>query len=134
MTQPELALIVAIRAHKNQKRIRGELYLNHLVRVGEQFESPTMRAAGYLHDIIEDCPNWDYKDLEEAGLYPVVIDLVRVLTHDRANESYVQYLDRIKDDHMAMQIKLADIKDNLAESPFTSMEDKHELALRYLND
>lgn len=72
----------AILAHRDQFRDSGEPYFAHPEQVAEILKQvtydPAIIAAGYLHDVIEDC-DVTYEDLKVA-FGQRVADLVREVT------------------------------------------------------
>jgi len=70
-----------------------------------------MLATAWLHDVVEDT-NWTLQGLVEAGFSQRIVDAIDCLTR-RQNESYEQFLIRIKPNSLACKVKLADIEDNM---------------------
>ena len=130
-TQTEIAKHIAIEAHAGQVRKlgddKGKPYIIHPERVANHFMNDTLCAAAWLHDVLEDCPGYSTKLLQDVGIHDDVIALVVLLTHD-PTEKYVDYLIRIADNFEASQLKHADLLDNLKSCPPGNMRDKYELA------
>lgn len=113
-------------AHEGQFDKQGAPYIFHVVRVGFSL-LPNMHAAavGLLHDIPE-----DYSD-EAAGrafdiLGPIHGDLcpaLRLLTRKKSIP-YSDYITAICDsqNQIALMVKLADLRDNLAPGRIQSLE------------
>jgi hypothetical protein len=57
--------------------------------------------------------------------------VVEVLTH-RKGESYLDYIGRVKQNPIAVNVKIADISDNLADSPSSHAIEKSAKALDLL--
>lgn len=132
-----LARKIAEEVHKYQCRSDGTPYIEHPRRVAALVESSTKLAAGefavaaaWLHDVLEDS-ELTVDDLLEHGVAPYVVGLCEVLTR-RPDELYSAYIMRVIDDKMAVQIKIADILDNLADVPSRRQVKKYAGALRLL--
>lgn len=110
----------------------GQPYVGHLYRVharvrhtGAPFET---RCAALLHDLLEDCPEWTPERLGQ--IFPErVVSLVKILTH-AADESYMDYIDRIRGNEEAVRIKLADLEDNMDLTRIGQITEKDEQRLR----
>lgn len=89
----------------------GEPYFYHLHRVAERVHGDELKAVAWLHDILEDCP-----DIEEAFLrnqFPAsVVNAVVAITR-KPGQSYSEFIEQVCTDPMAMEVKLADLKDNM---------------------
>jgi (p)ppGpp synthase/HD superfamily hydrolase len=67
--------------------------------------------AAVLHDVVEDS-DWTLDRLRGEGFSERIINLVDLLTR-RDAETYDQFIERIRMDHTAVEIKLADLEDNM---------------------
>ncbi len=89
--------------------------------------SGTAKVVALLHDIMEDTrfPEADLRRLFCAE----TVRLVMLLTRQYA-ETYVEYIDRVATDPMAVQVKLSDIQDNLdrGDGPSTSLKTRYRKA------
>lgn len=103
------AIEVACRAHSLTVDKQGQPYILHPLRVMMQFEDEVERIVAVLHDVVEDS-GWKLEDLSYIFPEPI-IEALDALTH-RDNESYEDYLLRVKANPLALRVKLADIKDN----------------------
>jgi len=111
MSDLERAIHIAIDAHKGQRDKVGAPYILHPLRVMLRMASDVEMIAAVLHDVVEDS-RWTLKDLQEEGFPEQVIEAVDYLTR-RKQESYDQFIDRIKPHALAVKIKLADLEDNM---------------------
>jgi (p)ppGpp synthase/HD superfamily hydrolase len=120
-------------AHTGQKRkISGDPFEAHPRRVGLSFSDPLLRAAGYLHDVVEDT-DWTYRDLHEAGISKTVTNILFFLTQ-KEDETYFDYILRLKHCPEAVQIKLVDLLDNMQDWPKEgSMKDKWRMTYYLLS-
>jgi (p)ppGpp synthase/HD superfamily hydrolase len=112
MTQLELAITIAEQAFKDKTDKGGKPYFGHLERVAKQFKEDTyMHIVSYLHDLIEDCPEWNEK-LLSAFFENRVVEAVVTLTKKKG-EDYFDYIARVKENWLAKDVKIADLKDNM---------------------
>jgi (p)ppGpp synthase/HD superfamily hydrolase len=109
----KLADDLAERYHAGQTDKQGKPYIDHPRRVATflAFEPDNVRAAALLHDVLEDTDATE-EVLRAEGIPDDVIDLVKLLTRDKGEESYAAFIDRISDSTIASRIKIADLLDN----------------------
>lgn len=115
-TSPTLEDAIALAAHWHRGQrypsVTGEPFILHPLRVMLQLDSDDARIVAILHDVLEDTA-CSVVDLRRAGYSDSVIEAVDRLTR-RDGEAYEKYIERIADDTLARQVKLADLRDNLA--------------------
>lgn len=128
---------IAKRAHKNQIDKGGRAYIEHPLFVASQVDGINAKAAALLHDVLEDS-DITPSDLLNQGIPQDIVDVVVVLTR-KANESYEDYIKRVKKNPIACQVKIADLKHNsdLTRLKVVTMKDrmrveKYQRALQYL--
>lgn len=115
-------------AHKGQRRKSGEPYFNHLERVASMFENPILEQVAYLHDVLEDTSFTDV-DLLLTGFSEEVVETVLALTRRKENnETYFNFVLRIRRNPLAVKVKVADLLDNLSDLEEGSLKDKYRLA------
>lgn len=131
------AYLIAQEAHEGQKRRNGDPYFTHPVRVAESMIEEFMSetdwmhvAAGYLHDVIEDC-GYTKERLIEEGMPPLVALVVDTVSR-KEGETYLDFILRIKKLNNAVAVKIADIRDNLSDLNKGSLRDKYQMALYIL--
>jgi len=107
----EQAISIASLAHEGQLDKGGEPYILHPLRVMMKLKDEKQRIIAVLHDIIEDTKLTD-QDLLNQGLDYELVNHILTLTR-RKNESYDDYIDRISQDELAINVKLADLEDNM---------------------
>jgi (p)ppGpp synthase/HD superfamily hydrolase len=114
----QLAEDIATKAHDGQFRRDGVTpYMTHPVAVATRLkgESETVIAVALLHDILEDTDT-RVIHLFNAGLPRDVIDTVVMLT--KAEDcSYGDYIAAINRHPIARKVKIADIMDNISDTP-----------------
>ena len=113
--QDDIAMLLAYRYHEGQTRKDGVTpYIAHPRAVAAQLLTPTLKAAGFLHDVIEDC-GVTAAELLAEGIKPEVIELVLAVTR-REGETYRQFIARTATcGREAIAIKLADLRANMAD-------------------
>ena len=134
--QIELAEQVATKAHEGQTRWDGTPYINHPARVAkwlkDQGYSRLDQIVGWLHDTVEDT-GLLYEEIEDK-FGPEVKKAVQCLTH--GDESYADYIMRVRTNPTASVVKIADLNDNLSDLLPKQKQriDKYELALAILEE
>ncbi|MDR2932894.1 MAG: HD domain-containing protein [Oscillospiraceae bacterium] len=106
----DLALSIAEKAHAGQTDKGGSAYIDHPRAVAAVFKDDYRQAAALLHDVVEDSQT-TLEGLKEAGIPGPVVEAVDALTK-RQGETYYNYLDRVKANPIACDVKLADLKHN----------------------
>jgi len=105
------ALELAERAHQGQVDKAGAPYIGHPKRVMAALDDPTAKIVGLLHDAVEDSP-LTLRELADRGFPAVIVSAVDAVTK-RDGEPYEGYLERVKADFIALQVKIADMQDNM---------------------
>jgi (p)ppGpp synthase/HD superfamily hydrolase len=111
MATVEDAVSIAARAHRGQKDKAGAPYLLHPLRMMLRMDTEAAMMAAVLHDVVEDT-EWTLERLREAGFSEEVLEAVDCLTH-REGESYQQFVERVRTNPIARQVKIADLEDNM---------------------
>lgn len=107
----DMALSIAIEAHKGQMDKGGEPYILHPLRLMLQFEDKNLQIIALLHDVIEDS-DFTIIDLEKRGFTKSMIEAVDTLTK-RKGEDYNSFISRVLANKLAVKVKIVDIQDNL---------------------
>jgi (p)ppGpp synthase/HD superfamily hydrolase len=76
-----------------------------------QMTSEAAMMAAVLHDVVEDT-DWTLERLREEGFSDEVLEAVDSLTH-REDESYQEFVERVRANPIARQVKIADLEDNM---------------------
>lgn len=99
--------------HARQEDKSGKPYVEHLERVASRFVLDSdEHIVALLHDCMED-QGITEEDLRKAGLTEEQILAIRVLSHIPKNEPNVVYWGYIKENPLALRVKLSDILDNM---------------------
>lgn len=107
----EDAIIFATEAHRGQVDRAGNPYILHPLRLMCSQQSDTERIIAVLHDVVEDT-NYTLDDLRKMGYEQEIVEAVDCLTR-RDDETYEAFIQRIKPNHLARRVKLADLMDNM---------------------
>lgn len=113
LSQIEIALEIAMKAHMGQRDLDGNPVILHPLTVALKGNNESEIVAGLLHDVVEDT-EWTFEDLLEVGIEPEVVDALRLLTHSK-DVPYFDYVQRIADSHnpIAINVKCNDLEHNL---------------------
>lgn len=97
-------------AHRGQFDKAGRPYIGHPAHVAARVGGDAAKAAAWLHDVVEDTAI-TLDDLRAAGISDEVVEAVGLLTHEPGTP-YMDYVRRIKANHVARAVKLADLAHN----------------------
>lgn len=118
------ALKLCFEAHKDQMDKSGLPYVFHPFHLAEQMDTEETVCVALLHDVVEDT-DYTLEDLIAMGFPKPVTDALALMTHDE-NVPYLDYVSKLKDNPVARQVKLADLKHN---SDLTRLDRIDEKAL-----
>ncbi len=113
------AMKIAYDAHRGQVDAGGVPYVFHPLHLAEQMEDEASACVALLHDIVEDTD----VTLEQLAqdFPPEVIQAVALLTHN-PQESYFEYVRKIRGNRIATVVKLADLEHNSDETRLLGVE------------
>ena len=120
----DLALDIVRDVFKDKVDLAGQPYIGHLKRVAENVKKYRYFAAiqeldvycivGLLHDLIEDCPEWDVRHVGAIFMDPAICEALKLLTKPVPSaDTYEDYIDHISKNDVARAVKLADLADNM---------------------
>lgn len=137
----EKSIIIATKAHSGQFDKGGSPYILHPLRVMLSLDNDEDRIVGILHDVLEDTSvtlNYLVNNgfLGETKILEALDSITR-----KSNESYKDFILRVKINPIALRVKLADLKDNMnisrinnpTEKDFLRIE-KYKKAYKLLTD
>jgi (p)ppGpp synthase/HD superfamily hydrolase len=110
-SQMEKALKIALDAHSGQTDRYGAPYILHPLRVMMRVRTETEKIVAILHDIIEDS-SWTGDMLLKEGFSQFVVSSVEALSK-KPGEDYMDYIRKTTTNEVSIQVKLADLSDNL---------------------
>lgn len=106
---------IAHDAHEHQREESTNApYVLHVERVASMFDETDLQAVAWLHDVIEDAPDWSLNRLRQYDIPEHIICAVDLLTK-MEGEQYAKYIGRIKAsaNRLAVLVKLGDLRDHL---------------------
>jgi (p)ppGpp synthase/HD superfamily hydrolase len=108
------AIEIAEAAHAGQvyPSPQCEPFIEHPLRVMHAVDGPVAKAAAVLHDVLEDS-DVTVEALRREGMPGEVVNAVIALTRT-PDVSYEAYIERVAKNRIAREVKLADMRDNLA--------------------
>jgi len=104
------AIEIAVEAHRGQVDKCKEPYILHPLAVMTAMDTHAEKIVAVLHDVIEDTDH-SLLDLSLEGFSENIIDAIDAITK-RDNETYFEYINRVKENPLATKVKLADLKHN----------------------
>ena len=123
----ERAKDLAYRAHAGQVDKAGRPYIEHVARVASAVsDDPEAEAVAWLHDILED----SHEFAGEVCQFPWEIRKAVIYLTRYRNDSSAEYYGNIKNNPLALRVKLADIADNADESRLALLDEKTADRLR----
>lgn len=133
--QIELALNIALNAHKGQVDLDGLPAVLHSLSVGIEGQNGLEKCVGFLHDVVEDT-GYTFDDLLNLGISRSIVNVLRLLYHEKS----VPYMDYIRNieasgNITALKVKMNDLRHNLRRGiagGHTKQVKKHTEALEYL--
>lgn len=103
------AFIIMLKAHWKQRDKGNHLYIFHPIRVSRKCKSKSAKLVALLHDVIEDNPNYSISNFN--FLNEEEKEALELLTHSK-DVAYFDYINKVKSNRIAREVKLADLKDN----------------------
>lgn len=109
--QLEMAIKIASINHYGQKDKSENPYIFHLMHVMNNVENASCKIVAVLHDILEDT-DITKDDLINYGFSENIVEAINVLTKPK-QQVYMQYIENVKKNSIAKQVKLVDLKHNM---------------------
>ena len=119
----EKAKILAQSAHEGQVDKAGKDYFKaHILQVAKLVpDEPYLKEIALLHDTLEDT---DITEEQLRQMFPnEIVDSVVTLTKDK-NETYMDYIKRVKKDKRATKVKMCDLMQNMDLTRLNSINEK----------
>jgi len=107
----EDAILLAVEAHRGRVDKLGMPYVLHPLRLMGRMTTATEQMAALLHDVIADSDH-TLESLRALSYDDAVIDAINHLTL-RDSEAFDEFIERLKRNPAARQVKIADIEDNM---------------------
>ena len=112
MSTLERAIEIATEAHRGQFDKAGNDYIGHPLRVMTAGKTTEEKIVGVLHDVVEDT-DWTFERLAAEGFSTKVVEALRCVTKLSENEPYDKFIARVKENPLAVAVKLNDLSDNM---------------------
>lgn len=126
---------IATEKHKHQVDKNGQPYIGHVLRVANQLNYVEDKIIALLHDILEDT---DTTEEELSQIFPrFIVEAMKSLTRDKEKETYRDFIKRCALNDVAVNIKIADLKDNYnrpMKENNTKLKERYKKALEFLED
>ncbi|MCH5584512.1 GTP pyrophosphokinase [Shimazuella sp. AN120528] len=124
----EKAILIAVKAHAGQIDKGGQAYILHPLAVMSRVSSTDAKIVAVLHDVIEDTPI-TMEILQKEG-FPVHIREAILAVTRQEKETYEAFIERTAQNSLAVEVKLADLEENmnLDRLPQVTSKDKERLA------
>lgn len=123
------AIAIAYSAHLGQKDKAGNEYIEHVLSVSKEVEKEEEKMVALLHDVVEDS-DYSLEDLKRYDFPDTVIEAVDCITK-RESEKYKDYLERVKCNKLAREVKIKDIGNNMQRLKNLEEEEQKRLHKKY---
>lgn len=132
MSTLERAIAIAVEAHMGQRDKNGAPYILHPLRVLFGVTGNDTQIVAVLHDVVEDCPEWTIARLRDEGFSEEILEAIDSVTR-RENETYEEFVRRAAQNPIGLQVKRADLRDNMDVTRLAEVGEKErERLARYL--
>lgn len=125
-----LAKNIAYNAHSGQFRRDGSPYFMHPLRVSTKCKSVDLKIIALLHDTLEDTKETSVS-LIRQGIPSELVEVIEILSKSKY-ESYNDYLKEVKNNKLALEVKILDMLDNLCDAPNKRQILKYSKAISFL--
>lgn len=115
------AFELASNLHRGQVDKSGQPYIDHLIEVANQVDGVEAVMVALLHDAMED-QGVTQRFLVNQGFPDKVIEAISLLT--KTDDDYMSYILRIKQNPLAKNVKIADMRHNSDLSRLKSVSEK----------
>lgn len=112
MSNLDIALDIAVEAHKGQKDKAGHPYINHPFRISTKMDTEEEKIVALLHDVVEDS-NLTISELSSYGFSQEILNAICCITKTKG-EDYDLYIEKVKTNELATKVKIADLIDNIS--------------------
>lgn len=116
------AVKLAVQAHSGQLDKAGKPYIDHPLRVMNAVSATEEKIVAVLHDTIEDT-DLTIEKLQSEGFPENILNALIVLTKKKGDD-YSEYIERVKQNAIALRVKIADMADNMDRSRIENPTEK----------
>lgn len=124
--QLKTAVSIARKQHAGQKDKQGKPYIEHPMRVMNAV-SGSAKIVAVLHDVLEDTDMTDQKLLDLGIDLDIVEDIRRLSRPD--DMDYMDYIRTLRGHQRALDVKLADLHDNMRPGGLKRLYRRYEKAI-----
>ncbi|MDO4797570.1 MAG: hypothetical protein Q4A01_06075 [Coriobacteriales bacterium] len=125
------AMDLSFEVHKDQRDKSGRPYVYHPFHLADHMHTEEATCVALLHDTVED-GDVTPDDLRDMGFPNSVVDAITALTHD-PSVPYLDYVLGLRDQPLAREVKLADLRHNSNLSRLDQVNDRDRTRrLKYL--
>lgn len=112
------AMNIAYEKHHGAQDKSGVPYIFHPYHLAEQMGNDEYAiCVALLHDVVEDT-DMTFEELASSFPKPI-IDALRLLTHNEKDDYLEVYIPAIKNNPLALNVKIADLQHNLDKTRLT---------------
>ena len=108
----EKCIALSLEAHSGQTDRLGNPYILHPLHLMANVDGEEEKMTAILHDVVEDT-DVTMDELQALGLPESVLTAVALLTHDKENVPYDNYVKNLKPNPIARAVKMADLRHNM---------------------
>ena len=106
------AISIALKEHEGQTDKAGMPYAGHIMRVMQAGRTTDEKIVGVLHDLVEDT-DWTFDMLLAEGFPIHIVEALRCVTKLSDDEPYEAFINRVKNNPLAVAVKINDLTDNM---------------------
>ena len=106
------AISIALKEHEGQTDKAGMPYAGQIMRVMQAGRTTDEKIVGVLHDLVEDT-DWTFDMLLAEGFPIHIVEALRCVTKLSDDESYDEFIQRVKSNPLAVAVKINDLTDNM---------------------
>ncbi|CCY47140.1 putative uncharacterized protein [Firmicutes bacterium CAG:822] len=119
------AYLICEKVFDGKSHSSGVPYMDHLVAVADRFSDDKAKVVALLHDIMKET-ELTAMDLNYIGFPSDIVKTVSLMTRENG-ESYDEFINRMinSKNNMAVQIKKADLEQNMDLSNYESVTDEY---------
>jgi (p)ppGpp synthase/HD superfamily hydrolase len=116
------AKIIAEKVHVNQVDKKGYPYMSHVIDIANRVSNlgESYQIVGLLHDAIEDAEPKSFRSeitKEIESTFDIeIINAIKAMTKVSGEYYFESYLPRLKNDKIAIKVKIADSSHNLSKA------------------
>ncbi len=123
------AMRLAYNAHHGVLDKGGVPYVFHPFHVAEQMNTEYDVCVALMHDVVEDT-NYTLDDIRAQGFPDEIIEALKCLTKQK-DQDYMEYINIVKNNPIAVRVKLADIEHNSDKTRIPAGQEEH---YKYLHE